>query len=379
MLQTYQPSRRSVRNRPRWFLSEMRRRESQRGDMRICFIPKTFYGKNTALLQNCDAVCTTFFEKGYSLTLRQLFYQLVSTNRIANTVKAYESLGVLVSEGRYAGLLDWEHITDRVRVLQDSPRWADAKERLEGATNMRIDTLQEQKYRPEVWIEKDALIELARNVCVPWDVPYIAVKAYSSTSAIWEAYKRFVGYLAAGQKPLILHLGDLDCTGDDCSRHLQERMSLMCGCPVELRRLALNPAQVEHYELPPQPGKTADPRFKGYQLKYGTDSVWELDALQPEVIEGLIEDGISEAIDTERRGGFLTIQAGYQAGIARLAENYDALATDGFDAYTQIAKGVVSNGFSPAPRSKSGIPRFQGVGQEMDAATAAEYAARLNG
>ena len=59
-----------------------------------------------------------------------------------------------------------------------------------------------------MWIDKDALIELAANVCGPLDVPFIAVKAYNSKSALWEARKRFMEYIRDGQTPVILHLGD---------------------------------------------------------------------------------------------------------------------------------------------------------------------------
>jgi hypothetical protein len=157
-----------------------------------CCIPKTFYRKTADLLAECDAICTTYFEKGFTLTLRQLFYQLVSTNRIEKTVRAYKNLGVVVTDGRYAGVLDWEHITDRVRVIKQTPRWESIDDFLTSTSEQyNIDTWPLQEYRVEVWIEKDALIELAAEACDPLDVPYVAVKAYSSTSAMWEATKRF--------------------------------------------------------------------------------------------------------------------------------------------------------------------------------------------
>jgi hypothetical protein len=244
-------------------------------------IPKTFYAKTSELLREIDAICTTMYGEGYTLTLRQLYYQLVSRNRIPNTDKAYTNLGNVVRDGRYAGVLDWEHITDRVRVLQELQHWHDAEDRIvHAAETHRIDTWPEQNYRIEVWIEKDALIELAANVCHVFDVPYMSVKAYSSVSALWEARKRFREYARNGQAPLILHLGDHDCTGSDCSRFLQERMEQMTNTPdlgfhavVELRRLALNRKQIEKYELPPQPGKVKDPRFKGYLRDKGTSDV----------------------------------------------------------------------------------------------------------
>jgi hypothetical protein len=274
--------------------------------MKRCFIPKTFYKKTAELLAECDAICTMYAEKGYTLTLRQLFYQLVATNRIENTVREYKNLGVVVTDGRYAGVLDWEHITDRIRVIKRKARWQDVEDFVNSvAPQFHVDTWQEQTYRPEVWIEKDALIELAEEACEPLDIPYVAVKAYNSASAMWEAAKRFREYQRDGQMPLILHLGDHDYTGDDCSRFLQERMELLTGGAVELNRLALNASQIEKYELPPQPGKQSDPRFKGYLAKHHTTEVWELDALRPDVIVEIIENGIRRVLDEDVRQPYL--------------------------------------------------------------------------
>jgi hypothetical protein len=278
--------------------------------MKHCYIPKTFYKKTAELLAECDAVCTTYAKKGYTLTLRQLFYQLVATNRIENTVREYKNLGVVVTDGRYAGVLDWEHITDRVRVIKRKPRWQDVEDFVNSvAPQFHVDTWREQTYRPEVWIEKDALIELAEEACEPLDIPYIAVKAYNSASAMWEASKRFREYQRDGQTPLILHLGDHDYTGDDCSRFLRERMELLTDGPVELNRLALNADQIEKYELPPQPGKQSDPRFKGYLAKHKTTEVWELDALRPDVIVEIIENGIRQALDDDSRQPYIAVAA----------------------------------------------------------------------
>lgn len=302
--------------------------------MKLEIIPQNFYSKTWDLLNEIDTICIVFFGKGYTLTLRQLFYQLVSRNRIPNTEKAYTNLGNIVRDGRYAGVLDWEHITDRVRVIHDSARWEDAEDRLvHAAETHRIDTWEEQEYRPEVWIEKDALLELARNACHPLDVQYMSVKAYSSVSALWEARKRFRQYVRDGQTPVILHLGDHDCTGDDCSRFLRERMELMVNTPdlglhanVELRRLALNRDQIEKYELPPQPGKTADPRFRGYVRKHGTSHVWELDALAPDVIERIIEDGIRGVMDDDLRQRYIAIQEEQRQTLKAMGAHYDSVS-----------------------------------------------------
>ena len=222
--------------------------------MKQCFRPKSFYEKNSRLITECNAICQTLYDDRYALTLRQLFYQLVSRNRIKNTEREYKNLGVLISDARYAGLIDWDHIVDRIRVLNNDygSHFTDPEDIINYFTeSFRVDVWKDQDVRPEVWVEKDALIQVVANICEPLGVPYIAVKAYSSTSAQWAGRRRFRQYIRDGAKPVILHLGDHDATGVDCSRHLKEEMELLVGSPIELRRLALTPAQIEKYELPP--------------------------------------------------------------------------------------------------------------------------------
>jgi len=360
--------------------------------MKAEFIPHKFYAKTASLIAECDAICTMYFQKNYTLTLRQLFYQLVTRNRIANTVKEYKNLGQLISDARYAGLIDWEHITDRVRVIQGNQHWAGPEDIIHSASEtLTIDTWVGQKYRPEVWIEKDALIELARNVCEPLDIHYIAVKAYSSTSAMWDARKRFREYVRDGQTPLILHLGDHDYTGDDCSRHLKERMELLTEHPVELRRLALNRDQIDKYDLPPQPGKNADPRFRGYVAKHKTTHVWELDALMPDVIERIIEDGIRQVLDEDLRSGFVAEQAEGRKLIGQVSENWPEI-TDflqvvsngqraGYEAwrYLQTPESILPDEHQT---TKIGYSRFSPpapVRTNRDAAIAEEMALAIMG
>jgi len=379
------------------------------------FEPYRPQAKARALIDKCNAILSTLYDQGFVLTLRQLFYQLVVRQVIPNTAKDYDTLGDVLVAARYGGLVDWEHLQDRVRVLQTWLRFKDAKERLKSASEtMLIDLWEGQVYRPEVWIEKDALIELAETACRPWGVDYIAIKAYNSTSAIWEAYKRFKEYLENGQIPLILHLGDFDYTGDDCSRFLAKTMQMVLQDvegEIAFRRLALNPSQIDHYNLPPQFGKMKDPRFKAHIKRHGewlrkfartheewvepliaeqrkehgkrdNDDialVWELDALDPKVLIALIEDGIEQfLVLPEVRRKRMDEQEGYRSVIVNCAENYDLIATDHFK--TWIALQDCEN---TAVTDYWGIPQFSQDRNriplsEMDADTAEEFYRALN-
>ena len=55
----------------------------------------------------------------YPLTLRQVFYQLVSKEILPNTDSFYRTLSKLCKWGRLDGFIPWEALEDRVRTHGD--------------------------------------------------------------------------------------------------------------------------------------------------------------------------------------------------------------------------------------------------------------------
>lgn len=70
------------------------------------------------------------------------------------------------------------------------------------------------------------------------------------------------------------------------------------GSLINDARLALNMKQVRQYNPPPNPAKLTDSRAKDYIEKFGDES-WELDALDPKVIDRLISKAIEALIDPD--------------------------------------------------------------------------------
>ena len=62
-------------------------------------------------------------------------------------------------------------------------------------------------------------------------------------------------------------------------------------------RVALNYDQIRQYKPIPQPAKKSDSRFKSYQERTGLDLSWELDALEPSVMNNLITTAIEDIKD----------------------------------------------------------------------------------
>lgn len=253
-----------------------------------------------ALLASATAVVDEYRAQGYALTLRQLYYQLVARDIIPNKQSWYNRLGELVKNARLAGFIDWGAIEDRGRVPKMPAHWSGPDGVISAAIyGYRLDRWAGQEYRVEVWCEKDALSSVIEPVCNRWHVCMMANRGYSSSSAMYDAAKRFEEVSADGVTPVVIYLGDHDPSGLDMSRDIDDRLDLMTyGEPPIVKRIALNYDQVEEYSPPPNPTKLTDSRAGGYIADYGYDS-WELDALEPRVIDDLISDTISQYIDLD--------------------------------------------------------------------------------
>lgn len=244
------------------------------------------------MIEKANEIIAEYDEQGYELTLRQLYYQFVARDLIPNKQTEYKKLGSIINDGRLAGMISWASIVDRTRNLMGNQHWDSPSQRVRAAAGgYRIDKWAAQVYRVEVWIEKDALVGVIANVCSRNDVDYFSCRGYTSQSEMWAAGRRLKGYIAEGQKPVIIHLGDHDPSGIDMTRDIKERLTLFANASITVERIALNMNQVRKYKPPPNPAKLSDTRSKPYIKQFGSSS-WELDALEPKAIEQLVEETI---------------------------------------------------------------------------------------
>ena len=255
---------------------------------------------NRDLLAASVRIINEYNTLGYRLTLRQLYYQLVARDIIPNQQAWYKRLGEVVSNGRLGGYIDWESIVDRGRTPVMPPDWSSPAAILEAAANQyRIDRWEGQEFHVEVWCEKDALSSVIEPVCRRYHVRFMANRGYSSSTAMYDAAKRFRGVLQGDREPVVIYLGDHDPSGMDMSRDVRDRLELMTlGTGATVERLALNMDQVTQYHPPPNPAKLTDSRASGYVRLYGLES-WELDALEPQVLDGLISRAIESFMNQE--------------------------------------------------------------------------------
>lgn len=266
--------------------------------MKICYQERNFSATSRNVIQQANTICAEYVDAGYTLTLRQLYYQFVARGLSPNTMQDYKRIGSIINDARLAGLIDWEAIEDRTRNLEKLATWDSPTDILEScAQQFRFDWWKTQSCRVEIWVEKEALVGVIERIANRFRVPYFACRGYASQSELWRAGQRFSGHGENGQAVHVLHLGDHDPSGIDMTRDNDDRLQMFSdGANVTVHRLALNHDQVRHYRPPPNPAKLTDSRAEGYVAKFGKQS-WELDALDPKVIDQIISDAIRPLID----------------------------------------------------------------------------------
>jgi hypothetical protein len=276
-------------------------------------------------IEQANAIIAEYLPQGYVLTLRQLYYQFVARGLLPeNSLKEYKRIGVAVSLGRDVGEIDWDAIEDRSRAVNNHTTWSSPADILHAAAeSYREDLWVGQKFRPEVWIEKDALIGVIERACTDYRVPYFATRGNCSQSAVYEAGRRFFAHMErSGQIPIVIYLSDHDPNGIDMARDIERRLERYARAPIPVERVALTMKQVRRFRPPPNFAKEADPHLPGYVKQFGTDQCWELDALSPTVIDQLVREKLATLVDAD---AWRRAERREQRGQRRLK----ALATNG--------------------------------------------------
>lgn len=291
--------------------------------MKEQFISKRFNEKSRALLSKIVTIVEQYAADDYDLSLRQLFYLLAGVGAIEKKQEAYKNLGNLVSDARLAGLIDWNMIRDRGRIPFVPGRCESIPDIINNVKNhFKVDMWARQSSHVEVFVEKQSLENVLEPLCWELDIPFSSNKGYSSSSAYYDASKRYLEAAEAGKKLHMIYLGDHDPSGVDMSRDIDDRLTLflesaLTGAifldsklkeelamvdprPHKIHRVALNMDQVRAMHLQSSPAKAKDTRIEDYRTQFGTYDTWELAAVEPRTMVKLVRDAVEGLIDQEK-------------------------------------------------------------------------------
>ncbi len=260
--------------------------------------------KNKLMLQEIINICESL-KQYLPLTLRQVYYQLVSKEIIENKVAQYQALSRLLKYARIDGLISWSLIEDRVRKFHDLTGWTSLKSYIDSyvyhiKNNYNLNLLQDQDVYLECWIEKDALSTLFTKATSKYCVPVVVCRGFASVSFLNEFKKRLEKN--DDKTPIMLYFGDFDPSGMAMLESMKETLEEEMGVyGVEFERITLTEDDVDEYNLPHNPNacKKSDSRYEKHIEQYGELAV-ELDALPPDVLVKKIEESIACHIDFDK-------------------------------------------------------------------------------
>lgn len=290
------------------------------------FIPKKFTKAHEWVIRQANKIIAEYLEAGYTLTLRQIHYQFVARDLYENTQANYKRLGNILDAARKAGLVDWEAIEDRTRILRRVGVWDGPEKALERIRdNFKLDPWDEQPTlrRVEVWVEKDAAVGIVQPTCDDLRVPYFSCRGYSSSSGLYDAGKRLAAYHAAGYETVVLYLGDHDPSGVQMTEVSEDRVNMYARHQIDFRRIALTLPQIEEFSPPPNFVKETDSRTKWYIDRFSTEDCWELDALSPKTVDQIIRDQIEPLIDREAWDKTLATEEEHRSTLSEIISDWN--------------------------------------------------------
>jgi hypothetical protein len=228
----------------------------------------------------------------HPMTVRQVFYRLVSVGIIDKTEAEYKrTVCRLLTEMRLDGVIPFGWIADNTRWIRKPTTFGSVEQALKRtAETYRRALWEAQDTYVEVWLEKEALAGVLVLETDPYDVPLMVTRGYPSLSYVHEAAQA----IAEQDKPaVILYFGDHDPSGVDIERNVLDRLEEFTDwADVRVERIAVTRQQIEAMDLPTRPTKVSDSRSR----RFVGESI-EVDAIPPATLRQLCREAIEGYID----------------------------------------------------------------------------------
>lgn len=273
--------------------------------------PRAVYGPSTvsrirrtnAELDDINNAIVAAVENEHPVTLRGVFYRVVSAGAIEKTELGYRVIMRQLLKLRRAGIIPYGHITDGTRWLRvRSNTWDNLDEMLaDAASSYRRMLWQNQHDRVYILSEKDAISGVIEPITLGWHVPLGILRGYASETFAHTLAGEILANAQDGRHTMVYQLGDHDPSGVDAWRDFVARVSEFVARhwsdpsdEVTFQRLAVTEAQIQELDLPTRPTKSRDPRSS----TFAGGSV-EVDAIPASTLRELVENAITQHINPE--------------------------------------------------------------------------------
>jgi hypothetical protein len=251
----------------------------------------------------------------WPLSARQVHYRLLGPNaplihaskpdsRYVNDLKSYRAVTDVLTRGRLEGLIDGDAIDDETRPIDLNEAYNNPAEFLrQELQNFLIgywrNRQQSQPNHIEIVIEKLTVRTILSQVSSEYTLPVSTIRGMGTTVPKKKLVDRF--RQSRKQRLTLLVVTDLDPAGDTIAEDLVKSFKRDYGIMnIEAFKVALTIEQVRQLHL--QPSMEAKEKSAGYKKfvqRYGITNAYELEAMEPADLIGLLRSAINSVIDID--------------------------------------------------------------------------------
>lgn len=226
------------------------------------------------------------------VTLRQLFYRLITDGTLPNTNNYYTTLSRRSAEARRAG--SFPDLIDPTRRVREPQTFDGVRSALEWLHAIyRRDRTEGQEVSLYLGVEKHGMAAQLSSWFGDLGVPILTLGGWASQTFADNVARHIHD---SGRPSVFLYAGDFDPSGWFIAEDFVRRVELF----DTVERIALNPDQIQALGLVenPAPEKSKrDSRALAFSELFGEVRQVELDAIDPETMRGLYADAIGQYWD----------------------------------------------------------------------------------
>jgi hypothetical protein len=264
----------------------------------------------------------------WPLTARQLHYRLLNDPPLMDSSKdgrlkrdgtraevstykrdkaSYNALIRLLRDARLQGLISWSAVDDPTRPVTVWQVWDNVGPYINNQLERflltyRRNLLQSQPNHVEIFAEKKTLESILKPIAGKYCMPLTIGSGCCSKAPIEKLVNRF--QKSGKQKLVILAISDLDPAGEMISRSFCQRLRddfYVLEDRIDARQVALTMDQVLDYDL--EPGGHVDDKqdvnTKRFLERYPSGDIYEVEALEPDLLRDILDEAIRSVIDVE--------------------------------------------------------------------------------
>lgn len=248
------------------------------------------------------------------MTVRQIHYQFMNDPPLRHASKPgswyrnklcdYKNLVDLVARARIQGLISMQDIIDETRPFKNWSAYRNSKDFINRHLQQFLsgywrNLQQSQPHHIEILAEKNTIYSTINQVAQEYCIPTTSLRGYGSIYPRYEMTQRY--FRSGKQKLIILIVSDFAPDGEEIAqsfaRSLRDDFNIENVHPI---KVALKYEHIEQFDLVPNmEAKKTSSRYKKFYERYGTNDVFEVEALRPKQLQDLLKAALDSVMDLD--------------------------------------------------------------------------------